>query len=218
MTISNPRVDVKDAIAGGWFGAREESQLPARRSGAGSAPSHDGSGSEPAKWSGAAWLRRARRAAIDLAIILAAMVALPVLFVAIYDAVDWRSSIAVDDTRGKVASIAPLRSLMVPVDPSITPLEAGRAFAALQAPRGTSVEFPLVPVAYRAMTWQRLKMPMSLFGGRQAPFASNVPNSETVIQMAATGFSTEELLYLRELAAAPAWREFDEIARRSRWM
>src|ERR1019366_1107326 len=158
MSISNPRIEVKDAATAGWFGAREEARLPGHVSGAGmSAPPISSTESPGWKWDARVWLRRARRIVIDLAIVVAAMTAVPVLAVTVVGGEWWRPSMEVSYMRAKAHSAEASRPFGVPKDPSITPLEGGRSFAALQ-PFRQSKEFPMITVPHPVATWQHHRM------------------------------------------------------------
>src|ERR1019366_9385354 len=94
MSTSNPRIEVKDAATAGWFGAREEARLPVHVSGAGlSAPPSASRESPGWKWDARVWLRRVRRIVFDLAIVLAAMTAVPVVAVTVVGGEWWRPSL-----------------------------------------------------------------------------------------------------------------------------
>src|ERR1019366_8270774 len=156
MSMSNPRIEVKGGAAAGWLGAREEAQLPVRASGAGRNAASPVSGETTFwKWDARVWLRRARRIVIDLAIIIAAMTAVPVALVTLSSGADWGSNVGLGmgNTRASILAAEASRQFGVPKDPSITPLEAGRSFAALQ-PSRQSKEFPLVDVQYTEAFWR----------------------------------------------------------------
>lgn len=213
MSISNPRIEVKDAATAGWFGAREEARLPVHVSGAGrSAPPSASTESPGWKWDARVWLRRARRIVIDLAIVVAAMTAVPVLAVTVWDGEWWRTSMEVSFTRAKVHSAEASRPFGVPKDPSITPLEAGRSLAALQ-PFRQSKEFPMIAVPHPVATWQHHRMGPAMFPTARPNQINQAPDASKILEAVSRGFSVEELSYLRQLATAPVWREFDRVAR-----
>jgi hypothetical protein len=213
VTISNPQIEVKDAAAAGWFGAREEVQLPVRGpsggwSAKGSATAGDSSAVESR---GRIWMRRARRVALDLAIVLAAMTAVPVLAVSLSNGAVWRSGPALWNAEERVRAVEASRPFTIPADPSITPLDAGRSFLALQDTRSSAV-FPTQDVPHLAATWRSLHVTSTMF--REAdPSRGHFASPTRIMQAAQKGFSAEEMEYLRKLASAPAWRDFDRVAR-----
>lgn len=214
MTISNPRIEVKDAASAAWFGLPDSANVPARVTASGlNAPVARGA-ERSAESRAKLWARRARQIVIDIAVVLAVMTAIPVLTVSLLSSDWWRTSMRVGNTRAKVLATEPLRAVMIPKDPSITPLEAGRAFAALQPliPGNGGSPFPMVDVARPVATWRGLRMAPGMFATAK-PTSFDGPNSELILQAAAVGFSAQELAYLRTLATAPIWRDYDRVAR-----
>ncbi len=213
MTISNPQISVKEAAGAGWFGAREEAQLPVRApnggwSAKGSAPARDSGAVESG---GRIWMRRVRRVVLDLAVVLAAMMAVPVLAVSLSSGAVWRSGLELGNAIERVRAVEASRPFTIPADPSITPLDAGRSFLALQDTRSSAV-FPTLDVPRLAATWRSLRVTSTMF--REAdPSRGHFPSPALVMQAAQKGFSAEEMEYLRQLASAPAWRDFDRVAR-----
>ncbi len=212
MTISHPRIEVKDAASAGWFDAREEARMPvrgaARERNAEPAAASDGAAGE-----GGAhlWVRRARRIVFDLAIVVGVLTALPVLAVSLANGYFWRSVYDVSNARERIRATEASRPFTVPVDPSITAVQAGRSYFALQyvAPRP---EFPTQNVTRAAPAWRNLVIMTTMFRSAMTD-RGHLPNSSEILDAVANGFSPEELAYLRALSAAPAWRDFDLVAR-----
>lgn len=125
MTESNFRAEVKDARTFGWAGAAEEGHVPVRADGAG-APSRAGSESGSRRW-----LRIGRRVLSDLAIVLAAMTAIPVLAVVAPRSRFWTSTETLNRSQSMVRLRDAARPFTIPSDPSISPLDAGMALAAI---------------------------------------------------------------------------------------
>lgn len=215
MTTSNPRIEVKDAVAGGWFGAREEANLPVRAGGAGlGARAAAPEAAKPDARSPQAWWRLARRVVLDLTIVLAAMTAIPVVGVIVNDGSQWYPGMGLRDSREKLRAIEPSRQFGVKKDPSISPLEAGRLFAGFPPIRETAA-FPTIGVVHPEATWRTLKMDAGMFVNARSP-SFNGPDQQTVLLGAAKGFSPAEMAYLRRLAEAPIWASFDRVARAER--
>jgi hypothetical protein len=213
VTISNPRIEVKDAAAGGWFGALEESQMPVRVSGAGSSASNTAAREMPQwRWGTRTWLRRVRRIIVDLVIIVAAMTAVPVVLVKLTAGANWRSEMNVSHARARLRSVDALRAFAVPADPAITPLEAGRAFAAIQSIRSSS-EFPVLDAPPSSAPWRSMPMGRGMFLSARPMGINGPPNPSAILESVGRGLSSEERTYLRQLATSPAWREFDRVAR-----
>jgi hypothetical protein len=116
------------------------------------------------------------------------------------------------NTSERVARAELSRPLLLPRDPSITPMQAGLAFSAL-SPVKTSPEFPFLaaPIA-PDVSWRRATLTDDMFPGSR-PNLFNGPSSQTILEAVAKGFTPKEMTYLRALAASPAWREFDMVAR-----
>ena len=113
--------------------------------------------------------------------------------------------------RGVVKNEA-YRSLVLPRDPSITPAQAGRAFAELQPAKSGQGFTAIQPQTQPAMSWRDALRP---FGVKldPPPGTSRGPSTTVILQAAQHGLSSNELAFLRVLATAPAWRDFDIVAR-----
>jgi hypothetical protein len=215
VSNSNPRIEVKNAASAAWFGLPGSAKVPVRMSGGGLKvpPAVE---AEPTAGESRAqrWTRRARRAALDLIVMLGILTAVPVLTVSLLSGEWWRNSIRVENTREKVRQVEPLRAFTIPKDASITPLEAGRAFGSLQPYRQGNEysDFPMAVVPQPEATWRGLRMDAGTFA-TAAPTSFEGPDPVKIFAAAGRGFSAKELDYLRKLATAPVWREFDRVAR-----
>lgn len=161
--------------------------------------------------SGSTWMRVAVRVMRDVAIAVALMATIPVIVVATRGDRIWGPMERTVRMRNYAVNPEVFRSHAVPRDPSITPQEAGIAFNRLQPSRGHA-KFPEVNVGARAdLSWMATKVARGMFPtARPVGFAAP---SEAVIDAAAAGFTSAEMTYLRTMATAPAWREFDRVAR-----
>jgi hypothetical protein len=106
------------------------------------------------------------------------------------------------------------RPLRVATDPSITPLQAGLALNALQPNRPRVPGFEAIePATHPIAPWRTtVSLPADMFTTAR-PDMYNGPSSRYVLQASVKGFSPREMEYLRTLATAPVWREFDLVAR-----
>jgi hypothetical protein len=115
--------------------------------------------------------------------------------------------------RAKLALSDASRSLMLPKDPSITPMQAGLAFNALQ-PKREPGPFPVIELASRPKhSWEAVPITADMFVNGKMTFGFDGPSSTTILERVRKGFTPQEAAYLRTLATAPVWREFDMVAR-----
>ena len=160
-------------------------------------------------WDARAWLRRGRRIAIDLAMVLAVMTAAPILIASVgWGRYGQQASMA--GVRTRIHAGDAVRPFGIASDPSITPMQAGLAFNALQPDR-QSAEFRIIEVPHPAAPWRNVKLRPDMFPTAR-PVSFEGP-STPVLEAAGRGFSQDEMAYLRLLATAPVWREFDIVAR-----
>ncbi|MEO8623212.1 MAG: hypothetical protein ABI625_19200, partial [bacterium] len=193
--------------AAGLFGIGEAAQVPAHRGDyAPSAP-------EAPTRARRGWLSAAVRLVRNAAIAVLVMTAVPVGIVALNGARVWSWRTWGLNTNERVARVELLRPLLIPKDPSITPLQAGLAFSALN-PVIASPGFPLLTAPNEpAMSWRTGTLADDMFAGVRPISLFNGPSSQTILEAVAKGFTPKEMDYLRSLAASPAWREFDLVAR-----
>ena len=113
----------------------------------------------------------------------------------------------------RAAMVEPVRSLRLPSDPSITPLQAGIALNALQPIRIKVRGFETIsPAALPVATWRMVVIAPDLFPTAR-PDLYVGPSSRSILEASVKGFSSREMEYLRSLATAPVWREFDLVVR-----
>jgi hypothetical protein len=113
--------------------------------------------------------------------------------------------------RNNAGSVDALRPFGLPTDPSITPLAAGKAFAAIQ-PVKQSPGFVPRPAPVLDASWRDTPLAPELFLAAR-PDLTRFPSARGILAMAEKGFTPAEMSYLRTIATAPAWREFDIVAR-----
>ena len=205
--MDQTRIGARPAGAAGVFGVREDAQLPAH--GHGHAPPVADEPARPRR----SWLGIAARLVRNAAVAVAIMTMVPVGIVAFNGERMWSSGWGGTNTRARVAQVKLARSLMLPADPSITPMRAGLAFAALQPPVIPAAHFPVVAVPSRAEpSWRSAAITPDMFANGYSNLEQS-PSSSVILERAAAGFSAKELAWLRVLATAPEWRDFDLVAR-----
>ncbi len=119
------------------------------------------------------------------------------------------------DLRARIVDTDRWRPLMAPKNFAIAPLQAGRAFHALQSPHKRPA-FPEHVVAGRGeQPWKQHPLSAEMFATLRSP-GYDGPVASRVIEAAGRGFSRAEMAYLRAVAAAPLWYEFDKLASASR--
>jgi hypothetical protein len=206
--MSHPRIDVRELnapkVSGIFGGALQAAESQAARAPA--SPSASDTAASRSWWS--LGLRLVRNAAIAVAVMTLVPVGL----------VSWQGDrlarvMYPTNIAGKAAMIEPMRSLRLPTDPSITPMQAGIALNELQ-PIQTEVRGfeSIPPVAQPVARWRRVAMAADLFPTAR-PDLYEGPSSRSVLEASVKGFSPREMEYLRSLATAPVWSEFDLVAR-----
>jgi hypothetical protein len=92
-------------------------------------------------------------------------------------------------------------------------MHAGLALNALQSSHRTSPGFPVIRPAVRPVaTWRTTPLASDLFPTARPDLYSG-PSSRKILEVAARGLNARELAYLRMLATAPIWADFDVVAR-----
>jgi hypothetical protein len=101
----------------------------------------------------------------------------------------------------------------MPADPSITPMQAGIALNSLQPVRTDVRGFETISRTARPeATWRTAVLAPDLFPTAR-PDHYVGPSSRSVLEASVKGFNPREMEYLRALATAPVWKEFDLVAR-----
>lgn len=199
------RIETQGARPAGFFGVREDAQLPVSSS----AASAVSGTSVRARRS---WLGVALRIGRDALIAVALMATVPIGIVAVTGDRVWVYARWNAQTRGRIAQSDAVRPLALPKDPSITPMQAGLALNALQ-PKDEGKGFPMIEPAVRPeVTWEHAIITPEMFRTAQ-PNMYNGPNSQTILEAGAQGFTPQEMAYLKTLATAPVWQNFDLVAR-----
>jgi hypothetical protein len=159
------------------------------------------------------WVARGVRVLRDAAIAVALMTLIPIGIVAVRGghlarAVYWPSR----NVSARFSAIEPARAFGVSPDRSITPMQAGVVLNALQYRAHAVAGFDAIaPAARPALTWRDRPITPDMFASAQ-PDLFAAPSSRTVLEAVAKGFTPSEREYLRALAAAPVWRDFDLLA------
>lgn len=199
------RVDAQGAPPAKLFGARAEAELPVH------APAFGSLTGEPAR-PRRSWPAVAVRIVRDALIAVVLMTAVPIGLVARNGDRIWDPRGFSSTTRARVAQAEAARPLALPADRSITPMQAGLAFNALQAKvevRG----FPMIEPAERPVAiWDTQIVTPDMFRTAQ-PTVYKGPSSLTILEAVSKGFTPQEMRYLRDLAGSPVWKNFDLVAR-----
>jgi hypothetical protein len=197
------RVDAQGVASG--FGVPDEGSLPMRRD-VGVIERTQAARARP-------WISRVLDLARNVAIAVALMTILPVTVVSNNGDKLWRRSYWAGNAQSKMLIAEVNRPLELPKDPSITPMEAGLAFAALEPPRNLPTPYRMRTPKLRAhRVWQQATLTPDMFRTAR-PFISGGPLAQEVIEATAAGFTPAEKAYLHEVGTAPLWREFDRVAR-----
>ncbi len=198
--MTRHRVDSLDTAFAPGFGAREEGATPVH-------VSHE----TPVR-AKRIWVGRALRVVRDAAIAVGVIALVPIAVVAINGDRIWGSGEGSWNIRARVARAELVRPFALPADPSITPTQAGLAFAALLAPPEEKTAFAMrEPASRPEVTWRDLPVSAEMFI-KAPPRLYKGPGRE-ILEAVAAGFSPAEKKYLHALATAPVWREFDIVAR-----
>lgn len=192
-----------------WFGAPREGQLPVRAEAGGTSAAAGGDEMS----TGSRWLRRIARVLRDAVIAVAVMAMVPIGLVTVANGYAWRQSFGFSNTRARLTQAEATRPFALPRNARVTPMQAGLALAALNPISATSPTFPLRPVSDRAVRpWTGVALTADMFPAAQGGAWSG-PQSRSVLEAAAKGLSAKELAYLRMVATAPLWTQYDIIAR-----
>ncbi len=203
------RIDSHEAVALGWTGVREA--LPVRVGHTASTVSAT-AGAEKHVASPLRWTRILVRFVRDAVIGVLLLMAVPFAAIGVSRGPMWSNTA---NLRERIVDAERWRPLMAPKDLSITPQQAGRALHSLQSPHD-SPAFPEHLVAGRGeRPWKQHPLPAEAFAGLRSP-GYDGPVASRVVAAAGQGFTRTQLAYLRSVAEAPLWSEFDRLARASR--
>lgn len=131
--------------------------------------------------------------------------------VASVDSIVW-SPTRMTGTVEKSIAADRVRAFGLRVDPTITPDQAGLAFAGLQPSNTGFGEFtPRRGVHFPVVPWRNWTFPGTLFPTAR-PTSWTGPDAAKILLAVKAGFSAEEKAVLRVIGTAPAWREYDTFA------
>ena len=201
------QLDSKEQILTGFGGVSNARNIPERAHTSSRAVAGDGAEIGAAVAS-RGWARTALRFVRNAAIGIMLISAVPL------GVIGWNGSRSVRNYAGEasiqVASVQDFRALQTVKDLSITPLQAGQAFRSLLT-RKASAQFPATAVVdASARPWKSLALPkgFEFLGDR----ALDRTASLTLVLQAAGGFTEEQLAYLRAIAEASLWQQYDRVA------
>jgi hypothetical protein len=206
--MSHPRIGVREPVVPNLSGIldgalHEAASLAARAPASASAPDTGTSRS---------WWGRGLRLVRNAAIAVAVLTLVPVGLVA-WNGDRLARAIYPASIADRAAMVEPVRSLRLPADPAITPMQAGIALNILQPVSAEVRSFETIsPAARPDATWRTAVLAPDLFPTARPDFYVG-PSSRSVLEASVKGFSPREMEYLRALATAPVWKEFDLVAR-----
>ena len=206
------QLDSKERLATGWAGVGDVGNVGNMldRTGAKNSASRgesEASADDSVATTKRGWARTAFRFAKNAVIGLLLLTAVPIAVVARYDR--HLTEYDLSGLRDRLVGMERLRSLESPKDASITPMQAGRAFSALQAMTANTA-FPTRAVADNSdRPWKTYQLTSDMFPMRATSF--NGPWEKSVVELSAGGFSKEEMAYLRTVAESKVWRDFDMV-------
>jgi hypothetical protein len=201
------RVNSQEGITTEWGGVRHAASLPTKASDAStSAAGTEGSTAVGSNRRSVA--QRAMRFVRDAVIGLALVVSIPLAVIGYRGDVLWYDTSGVSE---KLTAAEAWRPLMGAKDPTITPMQAGEAYRRLQqVPQNAA--FPMRGEASTApRIWETQELSPEMFAEIRSPFMKG-PSAMAIVEHARSGFSAQELAYLREVAESPLWRDFDMVA------
>ncbi len=207
--MDHPRTDLREPnLAGaGAFGIPAEGQLPV----AASAPTARVAGVTKSHRS---WWRIGARVVRNALVAVAVMTLVPIAIVAVEG--DYLARMLYQQNmnlNARFTMVQPVRAFVLPKDPSITPAQAGATLNELQyTPLGAPGFVLIEPATKVVLPWHSVALAPDLFPTAR-PNMYPGPSSRSILEAAAKGFNARELDYLRMLATAPVWRDFDLIAR-----
>lgn len=195
--------DSKEKLDADWFGARAAGPMPVRSA------THSVTNAPPAIRTG--WVRVAMRIVRNAAIGLALLSTIPFGLVA-------NRSIAFVPNMShlveRTAEAERWRNFRAPIDASISPQAAGIALRHITSvPVHDGYRMRAVSTEH-ARPWSSTLAP-DLFPSMRTP-QSKSPAAYMLIAKTLDGYSTREMAYLREVAEAPFWKDFDAVSSAAR--
>ena len=208
------QLNSKDGVATGWIGVGASNDLPERgRSGSPRAPRPKrNADSDDATPSGSSWLRAGLRFVQNAAIGLALLSVVPFAAIGILGGRFQRYEATSERVRARLESVEHLRSYRAPIDASITPEDAGLAFRALQ-PDAQDANFPMrASAVHHHRPWKSMVLGSTMFANVRNPTAPNELWTSQMLYAGSSELSAQELAYLRTVAEATIWQDFDRAA------
>jgi hypothetical protein len=205
--MSAARIDSKEGLDAAWAGARAAGAMPERATRRRATDRVREAGDDQPE-TRAGWTRIALRMVRNAAIGLALLSTIP------FGLVANRSVAFVPNMTNLVARTAEAeqwRDFRAPIDASITPQAAGIALRRVTTmPSRDGYRMRAVSVEH-ARPWSSITLAPDLFPNMRTP-QSKSPAAHMLIAKTRDGYSTGEMAYLREVAEAPFWKDFDVVA------
>lgn len=211
------QLNSKDGLASGWIGVGDARNVPERvhanaPRGVRSAEYSDDSTSHESSSKRTGWLRASFSFARNAAIGLALLMTVPFATIAVAGGGFQRYVPMSERLQTMLAKTERLRAFKAPVDASISADDAGLAFRNLQTQKRDD-DFPMrTPEHVHARPWKTQRLTSDLFPNGRSPSAPTLLYTNQILYNASSAMSAEELAYLRNIAEAPIWSDFDRVA------
>lgn len=159
------------------------------------------------------WLDRGLRMLRGAAVVVGLMALVPVAIVLVRgDSLARMMDITSNGTRERREFAERMRAFSVAPDASISPMQAGLALNALIHDGPKVPGFETIELAGRPVfSWHASPLAADLFVTAR-PDVFVTPSNRGVLEATAHGLSDREMRYLKEVATAPVWRDFDLVA------
>ena len=208
--MSTARIDSKEALGTAWAGPLGAGAVPARVSPL--SADHNGAVDDDKPTPRHGFARTVLRVLRNAAIGLALLSTIP------FGLVANRRIASVPNMSHLVERTAEAdrwRDFRAPIDASITPQAAGEALRRITSvPARHGYQLRAVAVDH-ARPWSSITLAPDLFPNMRTP-QSKGPAAYMLIAKTLDGYSAREMAYLREVAEAPLWKDFEAVASAAR--
>lgn len=158
-------------------------------------------------------MRKLKLAALTLVALLVLCLAIPVSIVALRgDQLEEMMTLATSNTSKRALIAEAARPHSLPVDASITPMQAGEAMHSLRAEKDRTGGAFVFRTDVQAVTPRWLETPYdtTLFPGTKSG-GWDGPHPQEILAVAAARPTPAQRAYLNAIAADPVWRVWDQI-------
>lgn len=206
--MSAARIDSKEGLDAAWTGAQAAGAMPERAARSRATDRVRATGDDRPE-SRAGWARVALRVVRNAAIGLALLSTIPLGLVASRSVAFFSG---MSQMLEKTAEAERWRDFRAPIDASITPQVAGDALRRITTLTSHDHYVARAVTTTHARPWKSITPGPGLFP-HMPKGQYNGPDASMLITKATDGFSAGEMAYLREVAEAPFWKDFDTVAR-----